>query len=207
MSVSYATFEALRESFTGNRASIDPHLIIDGASYRLRGSEARGDNFVMIWEGEAIDGETTPIIELGWSRVGTVLLPSSATINESVSTVLLPVSQVEGMSCAVLEHHATIGGVSIQVDVDESLTTPRLYLSPDQLDATGQDATSCLPHMSRLTLGEQTVFVYADGDRLILPTVVVETAQGLTLHNVDVEVSPSTCPHLALPSILFNHRS
>lgn len=108
-----------------------------------------------------------------------------------------------GATCALLEHRASIGGITIQVDIDDTLTQPRLYLSESQLDMSAKDPVSCLPYMALLTLNGQTVYVYEHNGSLTRPTVIVETANGTVLQDVVVEVSSSECPHLSIPSHLL----
>lgn len=146
-------------------------------------------------------------LQLVWEMRGAALLPCAASVSmlHEVDTTELP---TEAMSCSILEHRATIGGAMIQVDIDDSLTTPRLHLSPNQLDVSGRDSDSTLSHPAKLTLGDHTVLVYQQDDgKLSVPSIVIETAEGIVLHNVVVELSESQCPHLTIPSALLNPRS
>ena len=199
MSRVFPTFEAFEQAFAAAQVTVRENVIIDGKTYSRTNHYVTptGDYVVLI---EAEDGTG---LHLKWSQRGPLLVPTGLTTESQLPSLLDESCTTPGATCAILEHRASVGGVMLQVDIDETLTQPRLYLSESQLDVSQKDPDSSLPHMARLTLNDHTVYVYEHNGSLTLPTVIVETANGTVLHNVVVEVSSSECPHLSLPPHLL----
>lgn len=203
MSRVFIDFKSFEDSFVDAGTPVSKVVIIGETTY-LRASVGAStpDKHVVVYEAD--DGSAA--FELSWALRGTLMVPCEVTKRGAPTTAVVEsVAEctMEGATCALLEHHASVGGVMLQVDIDETLTQPRLYLSESALDLSQKDPDSVLPHMARLTLNDQTVYVYEHNGSLTLPTVVVETANGTVLHNVIVEVSSSECPHLSLPPNLI----
>lgn len=147
-------------------------------------------------------GDTT--LNFVWGSMGASFLPESVSVSHD--NVVVEEPEVEcGEACQILEHRASVAGTVIQALIEDNVERPTLYLNEKQFKSVPRDKESLLPTMGRLTLDDQTVFVYEDiaTGELIIPTIHLDTLDGVVLHNVRVKLEHSQCTHLALPKSMF----
>ena len=199
----YGSIEALREAFVDGTipatALTSGTVLVDGIRYATSScsyTEAGVPSVVLT-------GESGDTISLSWKAVGAAFVPDSVSA-ESIA----PPS--EPLVCELQEHWVMLGGTRVPVKIDSSvdaatLRVPAFAIHPiTESEGVGR-SVSTLSFGAMDTLLHESIFVYHEGETVVLPLLFVESLGNLPLRNVAITLQTDTCPLLTIPASYVPH--
>jgi hypothetical protein len=186
MSIVQPTFISFAQAFRDGKlssAELD-HFIVDERVYTKTGQTLSMGSMVVECTGD--DGSK---IELIWKSTGSVFLAKDAHLIGDPAPIME--AECTQQVCQLLESSAMIGSIRLQAtygDVDQ----PQLFVSKNALrHSDGQ--------LTQLVMETSTVYLYRDkvDETYLIPLITLE--DGTMLHNVQVTIAESSCPHIVLP--------